>query len=52
MLMSSSGTNYALNEHGDVNQYGSFAIPSETMLYQSYSEDLWNKNEILIELPC
>ena len=30
-LTSSSGTNYVPNEHEGVDQYGSFAIPSETM---------------------
>ena len=29
MLTSSSGTNYGLNEHEGVDQYGSFSIPSE-----------------------
>ena len=52
VLTSSSGTNYVLNEHEDVNQYGLFAIPSEIMLYQSHPESLVNQNEILIELLC
>ena len=52
MLTSLSGTNYALNKHEDVDQYGSFAIPSEIMLYQSQPESLVNQNEILIELSC
>ena len=52
MLMSSFGTNYVLNEHEDVNQYGSFAISSELMLYPSHPESLGNQNEILIELLC
>ena len=50
--MSSSGTNYVPNEHEGVDQYGSFAIPSESVLYQSHPENLVNKNEILIELSC
>ena len=29
VLTSSSGTNYVPNEHEGVDQYGSFAIPSE-----------------------
>ena len=53
MLTSSSGsktgTNYVFNEHEDADQYGSFAIPSEMMLYQSHSESLVNQNEISIE---
>ena len=52
MLTSSSGTNYVLNEHEDVDQYGSFAIPSEIIPYQSYPESLVNQNEIIIELSC
>ena len=52
MSMSSSGTNYVLNEHEDVDQYGSFAIPSEIVLYQSHPESLANQNEILIDSLC
>ena len=52
MLTSSSGTDYAFNEHADVDQYGSFAIPSEIILYQSHPEILVNQNEILIKLLC
>ena len=52
MLTSSSDSNYVFNEHENVDQYGSFAIPSEMMLYQSHSENLLNQDEILIELPC
>ena len=50
MLASSSGTNYVLNEHEYVDQYGSFATPPEMMLYQCHPESLVNQNEILIEL--
>ena len=50
VLTNSYGTNYVLNEHEDVDQYGLFAIPSEIMLYQSHPESLVNQNEILIEL--
>ena len=32
VLTSSSGTNYVPNEHEDIDQYGSFTIPSETVL--------------------
>ena len=52
MLMSSSGTKYVLNEHEDVNRYGSFAIPSEIVLYQSHSDSLVNQNEILTDSLC
>ena len=52
VLTSSSGTNYVPNEHEDVDQYGSFSIPFELVLYQSHPESLVNQNEILIELLC
>ena len=39
MLMGSFDTNYVLNEHEDVDRYGSFAMPSEMV----------NQNEILID---
>ena len=52
MLTSSSGTNYVPNEHEGVDQYGSFSIPFELVLYQSHPESLVNQNEILIELLC
>ena len=52
VLTSSIGTNHVLNEQEDVNQYGSFAIPSEIMLYESYPESLLNQNQIPIELSC
>ena len=31
VLTSSSGTNYVPNEHDNIDQYGSFTIPSEIM---------------------
>ena len=52
VLTSSSGTNYVPNEHEVIDQYGSFSIPSELVLYQNNSESLVNQNEILIELSC
>ena len=52
MLTSSSGANYVLNKHEDFDQYGSFAIPFETMPYYSYPASLVNQNEIPIELSC
>ena len=50
--MSSSDTNYVSNEHEGVDQYGSFAIPSKLMRYESHPESSDNQNEILIELSC
>ena len=44
VLTSSSGTNYVPNEHEAVDQYGLFATPFETMLYQSHPEKLVNQN--------
>ena len=43
------GTNYVPNEHEDVDQYDSFALPSDLMLYQSHPESLVNQNEILMK---
>ena len=51
-LTSSSGTNYVPNEHEDIDQYGSFSIPFELVLYQSHPESLVNQNDIPIELLC
>ena len=31
VFTSSSGTNYVPNEHKDIDQYGSFTIPSQIM---------------------
>ena len=33
--MSSSGTNYVPNEQKDIDQYGSFAIPSKIMHFKA-----------------
>ena len=52
VLTSSSGTNYVPIEHVDIDQYGSFTIPSELVLYQSHPESLVNENEIPVELSC
>ena len=52
MWTCSSGIDFVLNEHEDVDQYGSIAITSEIMLYQSHPESLVNQNEIHIELSC
>ena len=50
VLTSSSGTNNVPNEHADVDQYGSFAIPSKIMPCLSYPESLVNQNEIPVDL--
>ena len=50
--MNSIGTNYVISKHKDANRYGSFAIPSEIMQFQSYPESLVNQNEIPIDLSC
>ena len=52
VLTSSSGTNYVPNEHEGVEQYGSFSIPYEWVLYQSHPESLVNENKIPVELSC
>ena len=52
VLTKSSGTNHVPKDHEGVDQYGSFAIPSELLLYESHPESLVNQNEILIELSC
>ena len=52
MLTSTSGTNYVPNEHEDVDQYDSYAIPPKTMPCQSHPESLVNENEIPVELSC
>ena len=52
MLTSSSGTNYVPNEHEGLDQYGSFSILFELVLYQSHPESLVNQNEIPVELSC
>ena len=52
MLTSSSDTNYVPNEHEDIDQYDSYAIPSKIMSCYSYPESLVNQNDIPIELLC
>ena len=48
---SSSGTNYVLNEHGDIDWYGPYTMPSELRPVRDtvHVQDLLNK---LIELTC
>ena len=51
MLTSSSSTNYAPNEHEDVNQYDPSIMSSNSKKpYQSYPESLVNQNEIPVDL--
>ena len=52
MLTSSSGTNYVLNEHEDIGQYGPFAIPSAVMPCYSHPASLVNQFEILNDSSC
>ena len=52
VLTSSSATNYVPNEHEDIDQYGSFAIPSKIMPWYIYPASLVSQNEIPIELSC
>ena len=58
VLTNSTATDYVLNEHEAVDQYGSFAIAFEIIPYQSYPKSLVNQSEIFIELlpseimPC
>ena len=51
-LTSSSGTNYILNEHEDVDQYGPYAIASDIMPCYSYPASLANQNDISFDLSC
>ena len=48
VLTSSSGTNYVPNEHEGVDQYGSFSIPSELVLYQTILKVWWTKMKSLL----
>ena len=52
MLTNSSGTNYVLNGHEDVDQYDSYAVPSKIIPRLSYPESLVDQNDIPIELLC
>ena len=52
VLTSSPAINYVPNEHVDIDQYGSFAIPSKIMPWYIYPASLGNQNEIPIELLC
>ena len=50
MLTSSTGTNYVLHKHEDVNQYDPYSIPSKIMPCYSFPESLVNQNEIPVDL--
>ena len=52
MLTNSSGTNYVLNRHEDVDQYDSYAVPSKIIPCESYPESVVDQNDIPIELLC
>ena len=52
MSTSSSGTNYVLNEHEDVAQYGPYVILSEVMPCYRYPASLLDQFEILIDSSC
>ena len=52
VLTSSSDTNYVPDEHEDIDQYDSYAIPSKIMPCLSYPESLVSQNEIPVELSC
>ena len=52
VLTSSTGTNYVTNEHADLDQFGSFAIPSKIMPYHSHPASLVDLFDKLIELSC
>ena len=52
VLTTSSAIHYVPNEHEDIDQYGSFTIPSKIMPCESYPESLVNQNEIPVELSC
>ena len=52
MLISSSGTNYVLNDHEEVGQYGPYVILSEVMPRNSYPASFVNQFEILIDSSC
>ena len=51
VLTSSSGTNYVLNDHEGIDQYGSFSTIRVSAI-QSHPESLVNQNEIPVELLC
>ena len=50
--MSSSDTNYVLNEQEDIDQYDPYVITPELMLLYSYHASLVNQNAVPVELSC
>ena len=49
VLTSSPGTNYVPNEHDDFDQYGSFSILSELVLYiKAILQVWWTKTKSLL----
>ena len=48
--MTSHGMHYVLNEHLDFSQHGPYAIPSEIILWYSYSASFNDQTETLIDL--
>ena len=52
MSRSSSGTNYVLNEHEDVGQYGPYVILSVVMPCYRYLASLLDQFEIIIDSSC
>ena len=51
MVTSLSGTNYVLNEHEDLSQYGSYAIATEMMPCYSYPASSLVRHSIPNMLP-
>ena len=52
MLTSSPGTNYVLNKHEDVGQYGPYVILSEVMPCYRCPASLLDQFEIIIDSSC
>ena len=52
MSTRSSRTNFVLNEHEDVGQYGPYVILSEVMPCYRYPASLLDQFEILIDSSC
>ena len=45
MLTSSSGTNYFVNQHEDLGQYGPYAIPSDTIACYHHQASLMDLSD-------
>ena len=48
--MTPHGLNYVFNEHLNFSQHDTYAIPSEIILWYSYSASSKNQTETLIDL--